>query len=360
MVVSFFCAIVLLAGLAVMSIPLVSTSLGMEGVLAASVARPAAIALEQSTREGRHQNLKLVHRVEPLYPEEARRLHVEGDVTLEATVNEKGEVADLRVIAGPALLVKAALNAVKQWKYEPPEKAPVRMNVTIKFKLPMTPVGEDRTEAGQAERLTLLSQGHVVIPSDPKCRGDGSDVDVTVTVGRKGEVIDAKAVSGPECLRNDVVRWVRTFRYSPPARPPATTSFSFGITESKTRAPHDLEPDSSKPASQPGDDTAPEHETTVTPPVPVYKPEPPYSDEARKAGLEGTVVLSITVDPQGNVKNIRVVKPLGKGLDQNAVDTVRSWKFKPAAQDGKPVEFSATVEVAFRLYKNKTARSPRH
>ncbi len=88
---------------------------------------------------------------------------------------------------------------------------------------------------------------------------------------------------------------------------------------------------------------------SVSAPIPVYKPEPTYTEEARKAKYQGTIVLWIVVDSQGNVTDCRVAKPLGLGLDEKAVETVRTWKFKPALRNGVPVSVRATVEVSFRL-----------
>ncbi|TAM82549.1 MAG: energy transducer TonB [Acidobacteria bacterium] len=88
----------------------------------------------------------------------------------------------------------------------------------------------------------------------------------------------------------------------------------------------------------------------VSAPIPIYKPEPPYSEQARKAKYQGTVVLWIVVDAAGNVTDAQVVKPLGMGLDQNAVTTVKTWKFKPAMRNGGPVPVKVMVEVSFRLF----------
>jgi TonB family protein len=88
----------------------------------------------------------------------------------------------------------------------------------------------------------------------------------------------------------------------------------------------------------------------VSPPIPIYKPEPAYSEEARKAKYQGTVVLWIVVDAQGNVTDCRVVRPLGLGLDEKATETVRTWKFKPAMRNGVPVAVRVIVEVSFRLF----------
>jgi len=89
---------------------------------------------------------------------------------------------------------------------------------------------------------------------------------------------------------------------------------------------------------------------SVSAPIAIFKPEPPYSEEARKAKWQGTVVLWIIVDAQGNVGDVRVAKPLGLGLDEKAVDTVKTWKFKPAVRGGVPVAVRVAVEVTFRLF----------
>lgn len=87
----------------------------------------------------------------------------------------------------------------------------------------------------------------------------------------------------------------------------------------------------------------------VTAPALLYKVEPEYSEEARKAKYQGTVLLYIEVDPSGHATNIRVARSLGLGLDEKAIEAVRKWKFKPGYKDGKPVTVAATIEVNFRL-----------
>jgi len=87
----------------------------------------------------------------------------------------------------------------------------------------------------------------------------------------------------------------------------------------------------------------------VTSPQLVYKVEPEYSEEARKAKYQGTVVLYVEVDPTGRPQNLRVVRSLGLGLDEKAIEAVNKWKFRPGYKDGKPVTVAATIEVNFRL-----------
>jgi TonB family protein len=87
----------------------------------------------------------------------------------------------------------------------------------------------------------------------------------------------------------------------------------------------------------------------VSAPVPIYQPEPEYSEEARKAKWQGSVLLSLIVDESGKAVNIKVAKSLGLGLDEKAIQAVEKWKFKPGMKDGKPVPVIASVEVNFRL-----------
>ena len=87
----------------------------------------------------------------------------------------------------------------------------------------------------------------------------------------------------------------------------------------------------------------------VTAPSVLVKVEPEYSEEARKAKWQGTVVLSLVVDENGRAQAIKITKALGLGLDQKAIEAVRQWRFKPGMKDGKPVPVIAAVEVNFRL-----------
>jgi protein TonB len=87
----------------------------------------------------------------------------------------------------------------------------------------------------------------------------------------------------------------------------------------------------------------------VSAPSVLSKVEPEYSEEARKAKWQGSVVLSVIVDELGRPRNVRVVRSLGLGLDQKAIEAVSQWRFKPGLKDGKPVPVMATIEVNFRL-----------
>ncbi|MGD0480107.1 MAG: energy transducer TonB [Terracidiphilus sp.] len=89
----------------------------------------------------------------------------------------------------------------------------------------------------------------------------------------------------------------------------------------------------------------------ISAPVPIFQPEAEFSDEARRAKYQGVCIIALIVDAQGNPQNVHVIRTLGMGLDEKAMEAVRKYKFKPAMKDGKtPVPTMITVEVDFHLY----------
>jgi TonB family protein len=88
----------------------------------------------------------------------------------------------------------------------------------------------------------------------------------------------------------------------------------------------------------------------VSIPVAIYSPEPTFSDEARKQKWQGTVTLMLIVGKDGRPYNIHVRQSVGMGLDEQALETVKNWRFRPASLNGQPVDARIAVEVNFRLY----------
>ena len=101
------------------------------------------------------------------------------------------------------------------------------------------------------------------------------------------------------------------------------------------------------PASEPdgpiqvgGDVKAPEKISSV---------QPSYTEIARKARIQGVVIVQAIIDKQGNVTNVKVLKGLPMGLDEAAVDAIKQWKFKPATLNGRPVTVYFNLTVNFKL-----------
>jgi len=88
----------------------------------------------------------------------------------------------------------------------------------------------------------------------------------------------------------------------------------------------------------------------VSAPRKIYDPDPEYSEEARKAKYQGVCVLYVVIGPDGKTRDIRVQRTLGLGLDEKAIEAVKTWRFEPAMKDGKPVAVAVSIEVTFHLY----------
>jgi TonB family protein len=81
----------------------------------------------------------------------------------------------------------------------------------------------------------------------------------------------------------------------------------------------------------------------------ISKPNPVYTDEARKLHIEGEVLLEVVFESNGKVRVLRVVRGLGHGLDEAAMRAAEQIRFRPALQDGRPVDFTAVLHILFQL-----------
>ena len=90
----------------------------------------------------------------------------------------------------------------------------------------------------------------------------------------------------------------------------------------------------------------------VTDPVPIRRPNPDFTPQAKERQVNGNVLLAVTIGKDGAVRNVKVLHGLGYGLDESAVDTVsRRWLFKPSTLNGQPVTVQALIEVTFRHHQ---------
>lgn len=88
---------------------------------------------------GRVKEPKLIHRVQPTYPALARQVHLQGVVVIDAIIDEQGNITEMKVVSGPPLLIQAAIDAVRQWKYQPTylneQPVSVQLSVIVNFGL---------------------------------------------------------------------------------------------------------------------------------------------------------------------------------------------------------------------------------
>jgi TonB family protein len=196
----------------------------------------------------------------------------------------------------------------------------------------------------------VMHRTGVAYPLAALKQGVQGTVVVEVKLDSSGNVADAHVLSGPDELRSaslqSVLQWHLTKNLAGSSR---QVSISFSLPDSTPIPPP-------PPAAAGGARGAVYRvEGGVTAPVLLYKTQPDYTEEARKARYQGTVLLYIEVDPSGKATNIRVQRSLGLGLDEKAIEAVRQWKFKPGTKDGIPVPVSATIEVNFRTLDSPPA-----
>jgi TonB family protein len=88
----------------------------------------------------------------------------------------------------------------------------------------------------------------------------------------------------------------------------------------------------------------------VSAPVPIYEVTPEFSEEARKAKFQGVVTVNLVVNQRGLPENVHILRGVGMGLDDKAIEAVKQYRFKPAMMGGKPVAVEVNVEVNFQIF----------
>jgi periplasmic protein TonB len=89
----------------------------------------------------------------------------------------------------------------------------------------------------------------------------------------------------------------------------------------------------------------------MTRPEVVHQVQPRYTEVARRAGVQGSVIVEAIIDEQGNVDNVRVLRGLPMGLDKAAIEAIQQWRFKPATMGSKPVKVYFTLTVNFTIQR---------
>ena len=227
---------------------------------------------------------KLIKIVDPVYPESARSSNVQGSVVLEVTTDTYGRVVRAAVVRSVPPLDQAAMDALLQWAYEP-----------------------------------------AVVDGEPRS--------VTFTVTIRFNLVDGKGVTGilmggvtggvEGGVAGGVVRTVPVAPVQPMVR--ATGQEKAGPDKDAVRV-----------------------KDRIRPPKRVNSVEPVYPEAARKAQVEGVVILEATMDEEGNIESVKVLRSIPI-LDSAAVDAVKQWKYEPMVINGKRTKAIFTVTVRFML-----------
>lgn len=164
------------------------------------------------------KNPWLIRKVDPIYPEEAVKAKVEGKVVIDATTSVDGDVVKAKVRHGHPLLRQAAVEAIKQWKYEPyivkGEKKPVQFTVIVNFRLPRE--SEDKPIVLSAQQHPkLIKKVNPKYPPEALKAGVSGKVVIEATTNKEGDVTDAVVIDGHPLLNPAALDAVRQWKYEP-------------------------------------------------------------------------------------------------------------------------------------------------
>jgi len=307
------------------------------------------------------------HRWVPAYPAEAIRQGIQGEVALKISVDEWGHVWEVQALDGPEPLRAAAVEAARQYRYSPGRLGdkPVFFYTmeTVSFRLarsqeygwirgglPVREVEEDLL----TDRLL-----RAVWPQYPPAAREQkipAKVSLLVLINENGAVEDSRVIDGHPLLNEAARSAIRAFQYAPVREYSATdpegkavpvsaiqnvffegTASTFQDTRVETN-PYSI--------ASAENSYAREGVGTSSAISPVRQVPPVYPELAKAAGVQGIVRMQVTVDKEGKVGQVKIVKghPL---LDQAAVDAVRQWIFPPAALEGKSETVTTNVTMHF-------------
>jgi TonB family protein len=196
-----------------------------------------------------------------------------------------------------------------------------------------------------------ISRPQPVYPEDAKKAAVQGIVVLHALISKAGTVEQLQVVSGPEMLRVSALDAVRQWTYKPyllngqPTEVETTINVNYTLVgpapATEEQGPQDPGSASVTPRRIGG---------AVSAPTVAYQVSPQYSDQAKKAKFNGMVLLSLVVDAQGQPQNVRMVRGVGMGLDEKAIEAVKQYKFKPAMEAGEPVPVQLNIEVNFKIF----------
>jgi TonB family protein len=281
-------------------------------------------------------------RVDPEYSTEARNAKLEGVVTVYYEVDTNGHPRNVKAIRGLGLgLDENAVEAVKQWRFNPTPSISLE-SVDLNFNL--SPPGEWSLrhtaytvirEDQQDSNIDKPVLSHYAQPAPAACpEGARTLVTAYFHIDKKGVPSEVRVGSTPAAaaIGDAVLSW----RFKP-ARSSGNARAADGVfTLVCNGGPAAV----AAPSRVGGGVSQPSVISQVT---------PEYSEAARKAKAQGDVQLQLIVDADGFATDIHVVRPLGLGLDEKAVEALAQWRFNPGMSDRKPVPVFAVIQTSFRL-----------
>jgi len=319
--------------------------------------RPVATDVALKSFGNNIQPPKLIKRIEPVYPVAARKAGVEGTVVLEATTDIYGKVASVKVLRSIPLLDQAAIDAVRQWVYEPMvidiKPRGFVFTVTVRFDLKdvknvtAEPVAPPIPAEGPVKAIGEIKPPELVKRVEPdyppiaaEARVEGIVILEAMT-DIYGRVKNVKVLRSIPLLDQAAMDAVRQWVYEPMIINGKPREVIFTVTVRFT-----LHGKRSVPIASRQMIPADGGEMMRV----VSSVQPKYPEEARKAKAEGTVILEAAVDDKGIVVSVRVIRPVHPALDKAAEEALKEWKFEPRPlplTGGFPAKKSVLLAAVF-------------
>jgi TonB family protein len=314
---------------------------------------------------------QILQKTDPEYSEEARIAGLEGAVTLTGTITEQGVPRDMRVIGSLGFgLDEKALAAIQHWRFTPATRqgqpVAVDMTIPVDFRLPgkqsrwhliraefTPPEGASRPQFSKTSypygvgiSLNAFEEAIVI-----RALGREATATVAFDVDEHGFPVNLQVLNashpiwGPEAVAL-VREWqfIPGMKYGSPASVLCTVDLVWGPTNLSTQA---LQWAVVQMTARPAPD--PVGNFGISPAVVFRGTDPSYTEEARTAGLQGTVQVSFMIGEDGVPQDLRVISPLGRGLDEKAMESVSQWRFQPVVLNGRPFRVDSTISVTFSL-----------
>jgi TonB family protein len=317
---------------------------------------------------------QLLETTQPEYSDEARIAELEGTVILTGVAGEDGQAKDLRVTQSLGLgLDEKAIETVRRWRFKPGTHLGQTDNivnaVTVGFEFPAKQsrwhlIGVEFRPSGNASRPSVLSAYY---PPGPGIFGSDAaeEGQLLGAIGRQATAsvsfdVDEHGVPGNfQVLKASLDLWgsqaiavLRQWRFTPglkdgvPVPVPCTFDFAWG-PRSLTSAQVAWLREAMNPPPPSGSGGAA--------PVAIYRREPAYPEEARNAGVEGTVTVALSVGGDGTARDVRVTQGLAPSIDESVKDALSQWVFIPVLLNGQPSQSAFQVRVKFELPNRVTS-----
>lgn len=313
---------------------------------AAGAPRPGQVTPAPRARSSKA--LRLVHAPQPVFAPGAENVPVIVALDLDPT----GAVVEATGIAGPSELQATAVSAVRAWRFDPPGQA---QRILVGF----NPAADS---GGLSDQPPVLVGGKVkaprktydvkpVYPADAAAAGAQGIVILETVIAPDGAVSRVSVLRSAPLLDAAALDAVLRWRFTAPGFPVqmvVTVNFALDDGSGKAGAPGKVpSPDASPAAAAPATGAL-RVGGAIAPPAKTYDVKAVYPEAARSAGVQGVVLIDVTIAPDGKVSDARVLRSIPL-LDQAALDAVRQWEFTPTLRNGQAVAVSMTVTVNFVL-----------